>query len=637
MRGIGDAITHTSSRRSYHAVSSFPSHRCSVSGVDWGRLGNAAAPALQGSLFDRCAQYSDDAGAGSVTALALLTAAQPRGSEVTREDSATRRLVRASASLADSTLDLDDLRAPVGVRSARAAHRMALAAWLSRVCARPGHAAQGAALRHYVARANAVALQLRDVVTRAAAATEIGVDISSDLDGMLDVAARMRALMDSEFIGDEHHESDDQARHANAGEPTSSVVAGATAPMTGGSPIGNAASNGASLAAPGGSPSTASISALVDKMTPEQRAAFAAVTAARSSAARTRGGVAAAPRVATAAQRMPQRESGIHQPSGSEYLLGRAENDRISVSAAAPFAVEVGEVHRDVADDVNSSSCFSGDPARVLLQLFIATHAYTQRVPLRLIPAYEAGLFAVVSAAPAPTNDDDEGNAGNLRGNRDSGFYRAAATDMLRVRWSTRSAAAYTQLPAASGSGGDLLHDDASQHLRTPPVVAVRTHGDDVTDGGRGSPRSLLDAVLDAQVCPAMIAALERIDIDADLRSAIERLARAARREHDASDAAAAAARATAAAEEARAAQQPRNWFAVLVNRGAAPRAATPAPRAAAPHAVSVTEEQSSSPAWAGHVRLEAGIEWTALTTPWRQLHAVVAEYTRVFCGEPPA
>ena len=280
-----------------------------------------------------------------------------------------------------------------------------------------------------------------------------------------------------------------------------------------------------------------------------------------------------------------------------------------------------------------------GSPARAFLALFIATHAYVQRVPLRRLWEYEEGLYRRVGMLPAP------------------GLWRRGGNDAVDS----------LSAPLSPSSTGFYAPYTSETLLSVTPAADA-----DATNEGQGTPApSLLDAALSACVPAAVSQRGLRIDIAEGLRAATLRLAGLAApptdEEEEGEEGAgkgAAASRSTAAEEEqarlaaaaatAAARVAPivrRSYLSVLMGGVSTPPSSGPpppsptqspstsTPAAAAGGALGGGAGSSSSRrgrvALSGHIRLEPGTVWGELPLEWRCLHVAVAEYTRRFCDEP--
>lgn len=223
-----------------------------------------------------------------------------------------------------------------------------------------------------------------------------------------------------------------------------------------------------------------------------------------------------------------------------------------------------------------------GSPARTLLTLFLIAHGYPQRVPARRLAAYEAGLYALLSALPAPARaaaadeadgaDEEDSAASGAISETQAVAASAAASMTAKAAAKTRSAArfeeeeddedsfvgaaaaaapgastaaaaaakrAVTKAPPISGQHGSAaLSNDCRGYLYTPallpvkPTVTMDETGAVRTTQSGLSTLSLLDAALLAPI-PAtsrLAATTHVVDVAGGLRQSTRRLAGAAAR-----------------------------------------------------------------------------------------------------------
>jgi F0F1-type ATP synthase alpha subunit len=240
-----------------------------------------------------------------------------------------------------------------------------------------------------------------------------------------------------------------------------------------------------------------------------------------------------------------------------------------------------------------------GDPGRLLLSLFVVAHGYVQRVPFHRLFAYEAGLYGLLSAVPAPRLKG-EVEAASALAERAPGDAPLAplSVGVLRVPVSSTSAGFPTLLDAA-------LSAPVSQRMESTPRTEVSL-------ALREATRTFV----------------QRSAALADVQRRAELAARRAREEA-----------AEALAEEARAS---RSWFRFaspkLPPSGGIPRPETAAAEAAAAvSAAAALAAASPLQGLEGHLRTDPGLPLADLHPVWAAMHVTVAEYTRVFNGEPRA
>jgi hypothetical protein len=289
-----------------------------------------------------------------------------------------------------------------------------------------------------------------------------------------------------------------------------------------------------------------------------------------------------------------------------------------------------------------------GDAGRLLLSLFLLTHGYVQRVPMTRLLDYEAGLHRLLCVLPPPEALPAAAGAGRQQLLTEASPFAAMVAGTQRSAEQT----GFYRVPAGvSGGPGD--------------GAGATTRGG--ADAGAVSPPpgqpwlSLLDAALAAPVPPDMANGI-RIDLATSFRENTRRLAGRLRPAGHDADSFGAAAAAAGGATEAFPSRPPGpppkfSFWKALTGQGnkpkAAPRAAagggggvvaaaaaaaagasgSPAPAAAAAARSVVAGEMSGV---GGHLRLDAGTDLSDLPPVWAAMHAVVSEYTRAFCGEPP-
>jgi F-type H+-transporting ATPase subunit alpha len=155
-----------------------------VSRVDWARTG--AAPTCHAALFERCAQLSSAQGGGSLTGIALLADVPSGAAYLALEHIKSRELVANTASFADNVIALK----PSAVRAGAL-----LSVPFEELAGRSGHAATGAAMRHYVNRMREVLSEVAARARGAAIAARVGVAPEVEADGVLDLHAKIRLLL----------------------------------------------------------------------------------------------------------------------------------------------------------------------------------------------------------------------------------------------------------------------------------------------------------------------------------------------------------------------------------------------------------------------------------------------------------